>query len=341
MLVADSPLPAGKLPLALLETLLARFSPDDPRIVVGPRAGEDAAVFDFGARYLVAKTDPITFATSEIGWYAVNVNANDLAVMGATPRWFLATVLLPAGKATAALAETIFAQIHAACAALGVSLAGGHTEITIGLDRPIISGTMLGEVAPDRLVTTAGARVGDAVLLVKPAPIEATALIALERADTLAQRGYAADLIARAQRFLHDPGISVVAPARLAAETAEIHAMHDPTEGGVLTGLLEIGRAAGVGLRIDLDAIPILPESAMLCREFGLDPLGAIASGAILMTAAPQHADRLIVQLSAAGYPTARIGQVTPVQEGLVALRGGEPVPWPLFVADEITRIFV
>ena len=96
--MSDHPLPAGKLPLPLLEKLLARFAPSDPRIIVGPRTGEDAAVFDFGDRYLVAKTDPITFATSEIGWYAVNVNANDVAVMGATPRWFLATVLLPAGR---------------------------------------------------------------------------------------------------------------------------------------------------------------------------------------------------------------------------------------------------
>ena len=151
----------------------------DPRIIVGPRTGEDAAVFDFGDRYLVAKTDPITFATSEIGWYAVNVNANDVAVMGAAPRWFLATVLLPAGQATAEMAERIFSEISDACAALGVSLAGGHTEITHNLDRPIICGTMLGEIAKERLITTAGARPGDVVLLVKAVPIEGTALIAL------------------------------------------------------------------------------------------------------------------------------------------------------------------
>jgi hydrogenase maturation factor len=333
-------LPAGKLPLSLLEKLLQRFAPDDPRIVVGPRAGEDAAVFDFGDRYLVAKTDPITFATSEIGWYAVNVNANDIAVMGATPRWFLATVLLPAGQATAELAEAIFGQIHAACAALGVSLAGGHTEITIGLDRPIISGTMLGEVALDRLITTAGAQVGDAVLLVKPAPIEGTALIALERVAALRERGYSPAFIERAQGFLRDPGISVAAPARLALATAAVHAMHDPTEGGVLTGLLEIARAARVGLTIHLDTIPLLPEGVVLCREFGLDPLGAIASGSILMTAGAANAPRLAEALAAGGYPTAIIGRVTPEEAGLVALRDQQRVPWPVYAADEITKIF-
>jgi len=333
-------LPAGKLPLPLLEKLLTRFAPRDPCIVVGPRAGEDAAVFDLGDRYLVAKTDPITFATSEIGWYAVNVNANDVAVMGARPRWFLATVLLPAGQVTASMAEAIFAQIYDACEALGVSLAGGHTEITVNLDRPIISGAMLGEVAPDRLIQTSGARVGDEVLLIKPAPIEGTALIALERAEILAARGYSADFIGRAQRLLHEPGISVVAPALLAAETAEVHAMHDPTEGGVMTGLLEIARAAGTGLTVDLDAIPVLAEGAALCREFGLDPLGTLASGAILLVAPPAAAGQLVAVLEGAGYPTARIGRITPAEAGLVARRGGERVAWPIFAADEITKIF-
>ncbi len=341
ILPESNPLPAGKLPLPLLEKLLTRFAPDDPRIIVGPRAGEDAAVFDFGDRYLVAKTDPITFATTEIGWYAVNVNANDIAVMGGESRWFLATVLLPAGQATAELAEAIFTQIHDACVALGVSLAGGHTEITVNLDRPIISGTMLGEVRPDQLITTAGAQVGDAVMLVKQAPIEGTALIALERANVLRERGYGLAFIERAQGFLHDPGISVVAPARLAVVTAEVHAMHDPTEGGVMTGLLEIARAARVGITVDLDAISIAPEGATLCREFGLDPLGTIASGAILLAAPEWAVTPLSEALGAAGYPAALIGRVTPPEEGLVAMRGGRRVLWPTYAADEITRLFV
>jgi hydrogenase maturation factor len=333
-------LPAGKLPLPLLEKLLTRFAPDDPRIVVGPRAGEDAAVFDMGDRYLVAKTDPITFATSEIGWYAVNVNANDVAVMGAQPRWFLATVLLPAGQATPELAEAIFAQIYDACAALRVSLAGGHTEITVNLDRPIISGTMLGEVLPGRLITTTGARPDDAVVLVKPVPIEGTALIALERADLLRARGYSDEFIAGAQRLLHDPGISVVTPALLAAASASVHSMHDPTEGGVMTGLLEIARAAGVGLTVHLDAIPMLPEGEILCREFGLDPLGTLASGALLLTVEDADAGKLVEVLAAVGYPSAVIGRVTPSAGELVALRSGDRVPWPEFAADEVTAIF-
>jgi hydrogenase maturation factor len=238
------------------------------------------------------------------------------------------------------LAEAIFAQMVDACDALGVSLAGGHTEITVNLDRPIISGTMLGEVSPERLITTAGARPGDAVMLVKPIPIEGTALVALERADTLRERGYPEPFITRAQRFLHDPGISVVAPALLAAASAPVHAMHDPTEGGVLTGLMEIGRAAGMGLTVDLDAIGVLPESEAICREFGLDPLGTLASGALLLSVEAAAAASLGGTLDAAGYPSAVIGQITEAGGELIAMRAGARVPWPEFAADEITKIF-
>jgi hydrogenase expression/formation protein HypE len=139
---------------------------------------------------------------------------------------------------------------------------------------------------------------------------------------------------------LHEPGISVVAPAGLAMRSGEVHAMHDPTEGGVATGLLEIARAAGTGLRVDLDRIPVLPEGATLCREFGLDPLGTIASGSILLTTPEQGAGRLIAVLTGAGYPSVVIGRVTPASDGLVATRGGDVVPWPEFATDEITRVF-
>jgi len=210
----------------------------------------------------------------------------------------------------------------------------------VGLGRPIVSGTMLGEVSRDRLIRTAGAQAGDAVLLVKPIPIEGTALIALEREHELRRRGYTGEEIAEAQNYLHRPGISVVVPALLAAETGLVHAMHDPTEGGVMTGLLEIARAADVGLCIDLDAIPVPALSARLCREFGLDPLGTIASGAVLVTVAQAHAGRLCDLLGQAGYPAVQIGTVTEPSAGLVARHQGRPVPWPVFTADEVTRLF-
>jgi hydrogenase expression/formation protein HypE len=332
-------LPLGKLDHDRLARLLEQYAPTDDRVVVGPAVGEDAAVIDFGDRYLVAKTDPITFATDEIGWYAVNVNANDVAAMGATPRWFLATLLLPGGATTDVLVDTLFAQIGSACAALNISFVGGHTEITHGLSRPIVVGQMLGEVARDDLVTSAGARPGDVLLLTKGVGIEATAIIAREKEDQLIGHLLPAD-IERARGFLHNPGISVVADAAVATRAGDVHAMHDPTEGGLATGLHEIARAAQVGLIIDRAALPIDPLTEALCLMFDLDPLGLIASGALVLAVAPDDVEAIVAALRMADIRTAQIGEVVAARNGLKMRQAGELVDLPLFPQDEITKLF-
>src|SRR5438067_5697266 len=194
-------LPAGKLPFDLLTQLLAPFTPRDPRVRVGARAGEDAAIIDLGERLLVAAADPITFATDQIGRYAVAVNANDIAVRGATPRWFLATLLLPPGT-TRTEVQANMDDLAAACRELEIDLVGGHTEVTTGIDRPIVAGAMLGEVAAELLVTTGGARPGDALLLGGALAVEGTALLAREAADALRARGVPPAMIARAADLL-------------------------------------------------------------------------------------------------------------------------------------------
>jgi hydrogenase expression/formation protein HypE len=177
----SSRLPVGKLPIRTLERLLKRNKITDPRVIVGPGIGEDAAVIDTGNdRYLIAKTDPITFTADQIGWYAVHINANDIVTKGARPLWYLATLLLPEGLTTEGVAEKIFQDTMKACKNLGVSLIGGHTEVTGGLSRPIVVGQMLGEVEKKRLVRINGARPGDAIILTKGIAIEGTAVIARE-----------------------------------------------------------------------------------------------------------------------------------------------------------------
>jgi hydrogenase maturation factor len=333
-------LPVGKLRAAHLQGLFDRHPVKDPRVVVGPRVGEDAAVIDLGDRYLVATSDPITFATDDLGWYALQVNANDIAVRGARPRWFLATLLLPEGRTTDESVAALFEQMTAACDDLGVALVGGHTEITYGLDRPLVVGTMLGEVDREHLVTTGGAEVGDAVVMTKGVPIEGAALIAREKGAELIARGVSPTVVRRATGLLKRPGLSVVPEAEIACELARVHAMHDPTEGGIATALVELADAAGVGLRIDRDRIMILPEGAEVCRALGLDPLGTIASGALLMTLAPADAAVVIHALGREGIASHYIGQVVPRAEGVTLVDGHRRVPMPVFAQDEVTKVF-
>jgi len=334
----SDPILPGKLPPDLLAALLATVATDDPRVLVGPRPGVDAAVIDFGDRCLVVKSDPITFATEEIGWYAVQVNANDLAVMGAVPRWFLATLLLPEGTTEAGV-RGIFEPLQRACRELGISLVGGHTEITGGIDRPLVCGHMLGEAAPEDLVRCDGARPGDRLLLTKAIPLEATSLLAREQRAALLARGWSAADLDRSAAALYDPGISVVREARLAASRRAATAMHDPTEGGLATGLRELAEASGVGLRVDYDRIPVRPDGAALCAAFGLDPLGAIASGSLLLSVPPNRASELLAAYAAEGIPCTDVGEVVPAEEGLILIEGGGERELPIFSRDEIARL--
>ncbi|MBI3637785.1 MAG: hydrogenase expression/formation protein [Candidatus Rokubacteria bacterium] len=333
-------LPLGKLPAETLQSIFDRHPAKDPRVIVGPRVGEDAAVIDVGDRYLIATSDPITFVTDDPAWYALQVNANDVAVRGARPRWFLATVLLPERGTTVESVNELFDRLAEACAEMEVTLVGGHTEVTHGLARPIVAGTMLGEVAKDKLVTTGGARVGDAIVMTKGVPLEGAAIIARERGEEAVARGVRASAVRKAKAFLRTPGLSVLPEAEIACELAEVHAMHDPTEGGIATALHELARAANVGLRIDRDRIVFLPEGLELCRAFGLDPLGTIASGALLMTLAPAEAGVVIHALARERIDCHYIGQVVAPEHGVRLVAGSVESPLPVFPQDEITRLF-
>ena len=294
--------PAGKLPGKDLAGLLGRYTREDPTVVVRPGVGRDATVISFPGlpgKYLVAKTDPITFATDQIGWYAVHVNANDIAATGGIPRWFLATLLLPEGKTGPAEVEEIFAQLSRACQELGVVLCGGHTEITHGLDRPIVVGQMLGEVEKEKLVSPDKIRPGDEILLTKGIAIEGTALIAREKKGLESILGE--DQVERCRDLLKEPGHQRGPGGADRGRGCRVHAMHDPTEGGLATGLHELAEAAGLGMRVEMEKIAIFPETEILCRKLKLDPLGLLASGALLIVAAEGDSEKVDRALRSGG----------------------------------------
>lgn len=333
-------LPIGKLKRDFLGYLLKRYAHTDKSVAVGPGIGEDAAALDIGDKYLIAKTDPITFVAEDIGIYAIDINANDIATMGVRPRWFLATILLPEGKTTSNLVEDIFSQISEACKRLDISLCGGHTEVTHGIDHPIIVGQMLGEVAKERLLTTSGAKAGDDILLTKGLAIEATSIIARERRKYLEDK-YSEAFIGRCLDFIHDPGISVVPEALAAASIIGVHSMHDPTEGGLSSGLYEISVAANVGIEIYSGKINIFPESERLCREFSIDILGVIASGALIITCGPKSTKKVIDAIAAKGIKVSKIGKIVEPEKGLKIIKKGVTEDLPDFERDEIIKAFL
>src|SRR5512137_1230394 len=243
------PLRTGKLPPELLRKMLKHSGALDKRVIQGPSIGEDAAVVRLGNQMLVLKTDPVTYASDMIGWYAVNVNANDVATRGARPAWFQAVILLPPGSEES-LAETIFKQISKAARDLNIAVTGGHTEVTPGISSPIVVGDMHGVLDRKKPVLTSGARAGDALVITKGAGIEGTAAIAREKRKELL-KVFDEEFVNKAARYLFDPGLSVVTEASLATRFG-VSAMHDPTEGGVSMGVYEHAEASGNSVELEI-----------------------------------------------------------------------------------------
>jgi hydrogenase expression/formation protein HypE len=332
------PLPAGKLPNRLLRDFLNQFIFDDPSVLINPGVGEDITAVDIESReVLVLKTDPITFATDSIGQYAVLVNANDIATSGAAPRWFLTTLFFPSGT-TPSQIQHVFKELKSFCRQWGITLCGGHTEITDAVKRPIAAGMMTGTVARRDLIDKRRMKEGDRVLLTKGVAVEGTAIIAREFGNRLKKLGMSAVEINRCRQFLDK--ISIITEAKIAAATAGTSAMHDITEGGLATALEELSIAGGRSIRVDTDNIPVYPETQKICNLLNINPLGLIGSGSLLICCRGKDCKKLMKDISAAGVEITAIGEVMDWSQGIRAYKGKKQVPWPAFEVDEITKLF-
>jgi hydrogenase maturation factor len=286
---------------------------------------------------VVAKNDPITFASEKSATHLIEVNANDVACMGAVPRWVLVTALLPEGVTPGEVLNQ-FAELHEACRRRSVELVGGHTEIVAGIGRPILVGMMLGEAAPVDLIEPGNAAAGDALLLTQGLAIEGTALLARELRSVL-EPSLGRRLVESAASMLEDPGISVVQAASLAIKFGGVTALHDPTEGGLATAVRELALVSGLGAEIDHESIPIFAETRAIARELGLDPLGTLASGALLIAARVDAAPGLVQSIETSGVPVSVIGHLVADPTEFVLKTVAGPIDLPEFEVDEVARV--
>jgi hydrogenase maturation factor/phosphoglycolate phosphatase-like HAD superfamily hydrolase len=332
------PLPAGKLPNDLLREFLNQFDFQDPSLIINPAVGEDTAAVDVDPEeVLVLKSDPITFATDSIGQYAVLINANDIATSGAKPRWLLTTLLFPFGVTPSEIHKVIN-ELKEFCRHWEITLCGGHTEITDAVTRPVVTGMMAGTVVRRKLIDKRNLAPGDRVLLTKGVSVEGTAIIAREFGGRLAELGLADIEIERCRQFLS--GISIMPEARIAAQFSTTSAMHDVTEGGLATALEELSIAGGHQIRIEMDAIPVFDETRKICRLLGIQPLGLIGSGSLLICCRKAGFRSLMETLRKSGIAVSCIGEVLEGEPGICAVKKGRSTDWPQFEADEITRLF-
>jgi HAD superfamily hydrolase (TIGR01509 family) len=331
------PLPLGKLPNRALGSILDLLPREDPSLLVPPGVGEDVCAVELEAtnEILVLKSDPITFATDRLAYSSVMVNANDIATVGARPRWFLGTLLFPEGTTRHDVGK-LMADLNETCSSIGLTLAGGHTEITDSVSKPVVVGHVAGTVAKNRLLLKQSICEGDSLLQTKAIAIEGTTILARQFPSELQALGVKELEIIKWQDLLVSPGISILEEAAIAANHQGVRAMHDVTEGGISTALLEFSIASGHELVVEHDSIAILPETQRVCNLTHISPWGLIASGSLLIAVAPSDESALVVKLQEAGIEVSRIGQALGIGTGVRS--SSQFTPWPEFEADEIVK---
>ncbi len=296
----------GKVSESILKrSVLKEIKTKRPEILLGAGVGEDcAAVMVAEDEVLVLSTDPITGASQDIGLYAIQITANDLASSGAEPIGVLVTVLLPEETEEAELKQ-LMRQMQENCEKLHMQIMGGHTEVTKVVNQPVVSVTGVGKIKKDALVSTGGAKPGDDMVVTKWIGLEGTGIIATEKEAALSER-FSKDFINKAKSLKEY--LSVVPEGMIAVKNG-VSAMHDVTEGGIFGALWEMAEASGIGLEIDLLKIPVKQETIEVCEFFGINPYELISSGSMLI--ATKDGNGLVQALEKEGIAATVIGKAT------------------------------
>ncbi|MGL4773196.1 MAG: AIR synthase family protein [Clostridium sp.] len=295
----------GKLNFDVLNNLINNNKGNlRDEVIVRNTVGEDCAVINFGGHEGIFSTDPITGASANVGRLAVHINCNDLASAGAEPIALLVTILAPVTSSLEDI-ERVMNEISEEAKRLNVEIVGGHTEVTEAVNKMVISITAIGKNASNKVIKTAGAEVGDDIIVTKFLGIEGTSILINDHEGRL-KKILSEEEIKDGKELINY--ISVVKEGRIASEFG-VNSMHDITEGGVLGALFELSSASNTGFEIEYDSLPILNITKKVCNEFKIDPLGLISSGSMLITT--KNGEKLVERLNLQGINSKVIGKIT------------------------------
>lgn len=332
-MLRDNVFKIGKVPTEILKNSVYPFLGNKrEEVLVHSGLGEDCSVIDYGDNVAVISTDPITGANKNSGYIGVYISTNDIAACGARPIGIMVTLLLPAGSDETMLKD-IMEGIHKGANRLGVEVLGGHSEITDGVVKPIISVTALGIAKKNEYVTSSGAKPGDDVIVTKALGLEGTAVLASDYEDIL-NKALGCEAVLKAKSFIEN--LEVVEEG-IAAAKVGVTAMHDITEGGLLGAAYEVAEASGVGMEILEENLPIYPETKAICEFFQINPLGLISSGSMLICT--PKGKEVIEALKSKGISATIIGKITQKDKILIS-KGSSSIIIPperdeLYVAIE------
>ena len=304
------------------------------KILVGPTLGVDTCVIRTGRnQVLVATTDPISFVPDigpkQSAFESVGLIASDLATSGFSPQFALFDFNLPLSMKSSDF-KAYWKAVNRECKKLGISIIGGHTSRFEGLNSTVIgAGTMFSLGPEDSYLTSQNGRVGDKVLVTKGAAIATTAILASAFPNLLRKKIGRSNL-AKSKAYVKR--ITTVKDSLVAAK-AGASALHDSTEGGVLSALYELASASKTGMLVDISSIPVSEETREICRAFKIDPYTSLSEGSLVISCKSSKVKRVISALRSSGIKAAVVGELTPSRKGIIALDGkgkGFPVRYPV-----------
>jgi hydrogenase maturation factor len=329
------PLKPGKIPPELLKECLRKLEVTSEDILVGPKYGVDGAIVKIKSPVIAFTSDPITFISKDSVYYLMACNINDLISLGAKPLYLGVNLLFHEGVSEEGVLNT-FEKLGFYSKKFNIPVITGHTEVTPGLKSTVLSGFMVGQVI--REVSPEKVKVGDAIVQIKGVAIEGTSIISREKQEELV-RVFGEPFVKRCQEFLYNPGICLFDVGLKLIENYEIHNLHDPTEGGMITALYESILASGLGAIIDGDRIIIYDETKAISTYYRIDPLGLIASGSLIAFTGKREAERLCGDLQKEGIPAEIIGEIKEKNAGILVKRGGALMELVPYERDQILEV--
>jgi hydrogenase expression/formation protein HypE len=292
-------------------------------VLVGPAVGVDNGVVNVGGgQVLIATTDPLSYipelGVKDSAWLSIHSIASDIATSGFRPQYAIFDFNLPASLAYQDF-ESYWNALSQECKNLGIAIVGGHTGRFEGIDSTIIgAGTMFSLGSSRAFLTTAGAAKGHVVIVTKGAAIETTAVLSRVFPNKIRQE-IGEDLLRSAQAYFSK--ISVVDDAftatRIGLKQGGVSAMHDATEGGVLSGLYELATASSLGMTIDVEKIPISRETKEICKLFEIDPYASLSGGTLVFSCNESRANDALTLFHEKGTEAAIVGQLVEPDEGV------------------------
>jgi len=265
--------------------------------------GEDCSIIDFGDCEGIFSTDPITGASENVGKLAVHINCNDIASTGGEPIGILVTILAPTSSSLEEI-NKVMSEIDEEAAKIGIEIIGGHTEVTSAVNKMVISVTVIGKNLKGKSIKTAGAKLGDDIIITKNVGLEGTYILINDYEERI-QKVLSKEEIELGKDLINK--ISVLEEGKIGGEFG-VNSMHDITEGGLLGGLFEVAMASNTGFKIFKDKIPVLEITKKICVEFKIDPLRLISSGSMLITTG--NGRELVKRLREKGIDASIIGSI-------------------------------